>query len=39
MSMDVVLDATGEEIILYFDIETESLDAQTFWKCADSPRK
>src|SRR4051812_39255203 len=30
MSMDLVLDASGEEIILYFDIESEGLDAQTF---------
>lgn len=30
MAMDVRLDSSGEEIVLYFDIETEGLHAQTF---------
>jgi hypothetical protein len=30
MSMELVLDTSGEEIVLYFDIESEGLDAQTF---------
>lgn len=30
MSMDLVLEASGEEIVLYFEIESEGLDAQTF---------
>jgi hypothetical protein len=30
MSMDVVLEERGEEIVLFFEIESEGLDAQTF---------
>src|SRR6266496_5244315 len=30
MSMDIMLEASGEEIVLYFDVESEGLDAQTF---------
>jgi hypothetical protein len=30
MSMELVLDTSGEEILLYFDIDSEGLDAQTF---------
>ena len=30
MSMDVVLEEDGESIVLFFDIESEGLDAQTF---------
>src|ERR1700730_15151533 len=30
MTMDIVIDARGEEIVLYFEIGSEGLDAQTF---------